>query len=378
MPLTSTRVLDLSRLFPGPFSTMQLADFGAEVIKIEEPTIGDYARAEETKIDEDSAFFHSLNRNKKSVCLDLKSAEGKENFLKLVEGADVLVESFRPGVMKRLGLDYETLKEINPRLVYCAITGYGQTGPYVDYPGHDVNYTSYAGLLNLMGEHGGRPVIPATQIADVGGGALPATIGILLALLGRTNTGKGQMVDISMMDNVISWMQTTLPDFLVTNEQPERGDMVLSGKLACYEVYQAKDEKWLSVGALEPKFWNDFCQAIGREDFIPDVLAPRDVQDKMKKEIQEIIGQKTQAEWMETFSHVDTCVAPVNSFEDMVNDPQVQARDMIKNVHHDEHGTMKQIGIPIKLSETPGEIRHQAPKLGEHTDEILSEIGISK
>lgn len=378
LPLTSIRVLDLSRLLPGPYCSMLLADFGAEVIKIEEPGIGDYARENLPKLDKDSAFFHSLNRNKKSVCLNLKSAEGKENFLRLVKDADVVIESFRPGVMKRLGLDYETLREVNPGIIYCAITGYGQDGPYANFPGHDVNYTSYAGLLNLMGERNGKPQIPAAQIADIGGGALPAAVGILLALFGREKTGKGQMVDISMLDGVISWLPTLLPGFLATNEHPKRGELVLSGKLACYEVYQTKDEKWLSVGALELKFWNEFCKAIGREDFISKLDAPMEVQDQMKIEIQNIISRKSLDEWMGIFSEVDSCVAPVLSFDEMIENPQVKAREMIKNVNHSELGSIKQVGIPIKLSETPGEIRDLAPKLGEHTKEILEEIGVIK
>lgn len=378
LPLTSIRVLDLSRLLPGPYCSMLLADFGAEVIKIEEPGIGDYARENLPKLDKDSAFFHSLNRNKKSVCLNLKSAEGKENFLRLVKDADVVIESFRPGVMKRLGLDYETLREVNPGIIYCAITGYGQDGPYANFPGHDVNYTSYAGLLNLMGERNGKPQIPAAQIADIGGGALPAAVGILLALFGREKTGKGQMVDISMLDGVISWLPTLLPGFLATNEHPKRGELVLSGKLACYEVYQTKDEKWLSVGALELKFWNEFCKAIGREDFISKLDAPMEVQDQMKIEIQNIISRKSLDEWMGIFSEVDSCVAPVLSFDEMIENPQVKAREMIKNVNHSELGSIKQVGIPIKLSKTPGEIRDLAPKLGEHTKEILEEIGVIK
>lgn len=378
LPLTSIRVLDLSRLLPGPYCSMLLADFGAEVIKIEEPGIGDYARENLPKLDKDSAFFHSLNRNKKSVCLNLKSAEGKENFLRLVKDADVVIESFRPGVMKRLGLDYETLREVNPGIIYCAITGYGQDGPYANFPGHDVNYTSYAGLLNLMGERNGKPQIPAAQIADIGGGALPAAVGILLALFGREKTGKGQIVDISMLDGVISWLPTLLPGFLATNEHPKRGELVLSGKLACYEVYQTKDEKWLSVGALELKFWNEFCKAIGREDFISKLDAPMEVQDQMKIEIQNIISRKSLDEWMGIFSEVDSCVAPVLSFDEMIENPQVKAREMIKNVNHSELGSIKQVGIPIKLSETPGEIRDLAPKLGEHTKEILEEIGVIK
>ncbi|MDI4707138.1 CoA transferase, partial [Pseudoalteromonas shioyasakiensis] len=189
----------------------------------------------------------------------------------------------------------------NPGIIYCAITGYGQDGPYANFPGHDVNYTSYAGLLNLMGERNGKPQIPAAQIADIGGGALPAAVGILLALFGREKTGKGQIVDISMLDGVISWLPNLLPGFLATNEHPKRGELVLSGKLACYEVYQTKDEKWLSVGALELKFWNEFCKAIGREDFISKLDAPMEVQDQMKIEIQNIISQKSLDEWMGIF-----------------------------------------------------------------------------
>ncbi|GAA0481811.1 hypothetical protein GCM10008986_03180 [Salinibacillus aidingensis] len=245
MPLKSIRVLDLTRLLPGPYCTMLLADFGAEVIKVEDPMMGDYARAYEPKIDEKSAFFHSLNRNKKSICLNLKSPEEKQYFLRLVEETDIVVESFRPGVMEKLGLDYQTLRDINPGLIYCSITGYGQTGPYRDKPGHDINYISYAGLLNLMGERDGKPVVPAAQIADIGGGALPAAIGILLALIERGKSGRGQFVDISMLDGVLSWLQILLPGYLTNHIEPERGKQTLSGALACYEVYQTKDDRWL-------------------------------------------------------------------------------------------------------------------------------------
>ncbi len=248
---------------------MLLADFGAEVIKVEAPEFGDYLRNYEPKVDQNSAFFHSLNRNKKSICLDLKTKEDKEKFKDLVKEADVVVESFRPGVMEKLGLDYSILKSINPGLIYCAITGYGQTGPYANLPGHDINYISLAGLLNLMGEKDGKPVVPATQIADIGGGALPATIGILLALLERKNSGKGQFVDISMMDGVISWLQATLPNYLSANILPKRGEQLLDGSRACYAVYETKDGRYLSVGALELKFWKAFCIVINKEDFVP-------------------------------------------------------------------------------------------------------------
>lgn len=380
MPLQSIRVLDLTRLLPGPYCTMLLADFGAEVIKVEDPKRGDYARAYEPKLDEDSTLFHSLNRNKKSVCLNLKSEEGKTEFLRMVENADVVVESFRPGVMERLDLDYEKLKKINNGLVYCAVTGYGQTGPYAKEPGHDINYLSYAGLLNLMGEKDGKPVVPATQIADIGGGALPAALGIMLALFEREKSGKGQFVDISMMDGVISWLQTALPNYLTNNIPSYRGEQMLAGGLAAYAVYETKDYRFLSVGALEPKFWESFCKVIGKNDFIPLLQAPLQEQHRLKYEIQTIISQKTLGEWLTIFSNpeIDACVSPVLSFEEMVIDPQVIAREMIQTVEHATHGTTRQIGIPIKLSETPGKIRSQAPKLGEHTVEIMKEKEIPK
>ncbi|HEX6595088.1 MAG TPA: CaiB/BaiF CoA-transferase family protein [Bacillota bacterium] len=371
MPLQSIRVLDLTRLLPGPFCTMILADFGAEVIKIEQPNIGDYARDFQPKVDTDSAMFHSLNRNKKSVCLNLKTDQGKEVFLQLVQGADVVIESFRPGVMKRLGFDYETLKEINPRLIYCAITGYGQTGPYANLPGHDINYISYAGLLHLMGESDGKPIIPATTIADIGGGALPATIGILLALFKRKETNRGQLVDISMLDGVISWLQTVLPNYLMAGETPQRGKQMLDGGRACYAIYETKDERFLSVGALEVKFWKRFCETIQRQEFIPLLDAPLHEQHRLKYEIQTIISQKTLSEWVDIFSGVDACVSPVLTFDEMVTNQQIIAREMIQSM---EEGTLKQIGIPIKLSATPGKIKSPAPKLGEHTSTFMGSI----
>jgi crotonobetainyl-CoA:carnitine CoA-transferase CaiB-like acyl-CoA transferase len=352
---------------------MYLADFGAEVIKIEEPTVGDYARWDEPKLGTNSAIFSSLNRNKKSVTIDLKSEEGKEIFLELVKTADVLVESFRPGVMDRLGLAYETLKGINSKLIYCAITGYGQTGPYAKLPGHDLNYISYAGLLNLQGGRNQKPVPPAVQIADIGGGSLNAVIGILIALQSRNLTGKGQFVDISMMDGAVSWLQTTLPNYLANNTLPNRGELPLSGEKACYEVYETLDQRYLAVAALESKFWVEFCRGIEREDLIDSLNAPQNVQDEMKTEISQIIQSKTLVEWVEIFKHYNACVSPVITFDEMENNPQIKDRQMIK----DYPGLIgKQIGIPIKLSDTPGSIYSQAPKLGEHNKDILDTLGM--
>ncbi len=371
-PLQSIRVLDLSRLLPGPFCTMLLADFGAEVIKIEAPELGDYARHYEPKIDENSVMFHSLNRNKKSVTLDLKTDEGKDQFLQMVGKADVVVESFRPGVMKRLGLDFPVLEKINPRLIYCAISGYGQTGPYAEMPGHDINYISYAGLLELMGEKDGKPIVPAVQVADLAGGAYPAVTGILLALLEREKSGKGQFIDISMMDGVISLLQSTLPNYLMKNIPSKRGEQMLSGGLACYEVYQTKDGRWLAVGALEMKFWRIFCQKLGKPEWIPLLNEPDEVQYKLTHDIQTVMYTKTLAEWMDIFEDAEACVSPVLTFAELVNHPQVQVRRMFETIEQDGI-PVKHIGIPIKLSRTPGKIRTAAPKLGEHTEYYLNQ-----
>lgn len=371
-PLQSIRVLDLSRLLPGPFCTMLLADFGAEVIKIEAPELGDYARHYDPKIDENSVMFHSLNRNKKSVTLDLKTDEGKDQFLQMVGKADVVVESFRPGVMKRLGLDFPVLEKINPRLIYCAISGYGQTGPYAEMPGHDINYISFAGLLELMGEKDGKPIVPAVQVADLAGGAYPAATGILLALLEREKSGKGQFIDISMMDGVISLLQSTLPNYLMKNIPSKRGEQMLSGGLACYEVYQTKDGRWLAVGALEMKFWRIFCQKIGKPEWIALLNEPDEVQYKLKHDIQTVMYTKTLAEWMDIFEDAEACVSPVLNFAELVNHPQVQARKMFQAIEQDGI-PVKHIGIPIKLSRTPGKIRAAAPKLGEHTEYYLNQ-----
>lgn len=371
-PLQSIRVLDLSRLLPGPFCTMLLADFGAEVIKIEAPELGDYARHYEPKIDENSVMFHSLNRNKKSVTLDLKTDEGKDQFLQMVGKADVVVESFRPGVMKRLGLDFPVLEKINPRLIYCAISGYGQTGPYAEMPGHDINYISYAGLLELMGEKDGKPIVPAVQVADLAGGAYPAVTGILLALLEREKSGKGQFIDISMMDGVISLLQSTLPNYLMKNIPSKRGEQMLSGGLACYEVYQTKDGRWLAVGALDMKFWRIFCQKLGKPEWIPLLNEPDEVQYKLTHDIQTVMYTKTLAEWMDIFEDAEACVSPVLTFAELVNHPQVQVRRMFETIEQDGI-PVKHIGIPIKLSRTPGKIRTAAPKLGEHTEYYLNQ-----
>ncbi|SDI09580.1 Crotonobetainyl-CoA:carnitine CoA-transferase CaiB [Alteribacillus persepolensis] len=379
LPLESFRVLDLTRLLPGPYCTLLLADFGADVIKIEAPNGGDYARGEEPKIgdQEQSAIFASLNRNKRSVSIDLKSELGKKMFIDLVKTADVVVESFRPGVMKRLGLDYEELKKYNSKIIYCAITGYGQSGPYAESAGHDLNYLSYSGMLNLQGERSGKPLLSSVQIADIGGGSLMAAIGILLSIIESKSSDKGQFIDISMLDGAVSWMQTILPNFFVSKSQPQRGELPLSGGKACYEVYKTQDNRYLAVAALEEKFWIHFCKLIGKEEFIAKLNAPLEEQTWMKEEIQCIISKKSLKEWTALFKGIEACVSPVLTAEEMMEDPQIKHRHMIEEVDYPGRVKMKQLGIPIKLSRTEGEIRRPSPRLGEHNNEILRELGYS-
>ncbi|HET7657786.1 MAG TPA: CaiB/BaiF CoA-transferase family protein [Bacillales bacterium] len=373
LPLESVRVLDLTRLLPGPYCTMLLADFGAEVIKIEDPEIGDYARWQEPRIDDASALFHSLNRNKKSFAVNLKTEVGRELFWELVKGADVIIESFRPGVMSRLGLGYDDLKESNPKLIYCSLTGYGQNGPYADWAGHDLNFIGLSGLLDLLKGNDGRPVLTPVQMADLCGGAFPAAVGILLALIERERSGRGQYIDISMLDGVISLLQTTLPDYLETGKLPKHDEGPLTGGKACYGVYETKDGRFLAVAALEKKFWRSFCNTIEREDLIDLHEAPLREQNKMKADIQSVIEQRALSDWMDAFSGMDACVTPVSQLNEAVCDSHIQAREMIlpkDGLHY--------ISTSIKLSETPSGIRFAAPKLGQHTEELLEEIGLSR
>lgn len=376
LPLEGIRVLDLTRLLPGPYCTLLLADYGADVIKVEDPKSGDYARWYEPKVNDDqSAMFISLNRNKRSITLDLKDEKDKEAFISLIKTADVLIESFRPGVMDRLGLGFEELKVHNPKLIYCAITGYGQSGPYAKEAGHDINFLSYSGLLHLQGAPNEKPLIPSVQIGDIGGGALMAAIGILLAIIDAKKTNTGQFVDISMLDGALSWMHTILPNYWTSGELPNRGELTLNGGKACYEIYRTKDNRYISVGALEYKFWKNFCKVIGKEELIEQLDEPLEQQRLIKQEVQAAIHQKTLEEWLELFEGIDACVSPVITPEELADHPQIKHRQMIEDITHPEVGVIKQIGNPIKLSNSTVRTRRHAPGLGEHTKEILKELG---
>lgn len=372
-PLDNITVLDLTRLLPGAVATMMLGDFGAEIIKIEEPGIGDPARHSRAGIKQPGAYFLATNRNKRSVTINLKHERGREVFLKLVEKADALVEGFRPGVMDRLGVGYETLKALNPRLIYCAITGYGQDGPYRLRAGHDANYLSVAGLLGVNGPKEGAPTLSGVQLADLAGGSLHAVIGVLLALQARARTGVGQFVDVSMTDGSLSMMYVPFASFLANGAQPQRGNEGLSGRYACYQIYETKDGRYLSLGALEHKFWENACRVLGREDFIGKCFNDG-AQEEMIAVFRETFKTRTAAEWLAAFENVDTCVALVNDIAEMLEDPQIKHRGLIAEVEHPTEGRLKQIAPTVKLSATPGEIWLPPPRLGEHTREILKSL----
>jgi alpha-methylacyl-CoA racemase len=379
LPLEGVRVLDLSRLLPGPFCSLLLADFGAEVIKVEDMGMGDYARwsppyyegAEETA---KGALFLGLNRNKTSIRLNLKDERGREVLLRLVQEADVVLESFRPGVLDRLGVGYERMREVNPGIVYCAITGYGLDGPLRDRSGHDMNYLGLVGLLGLTGEADGPPVQAAGQIADVGGGGLMAAFGILAALRERDRSDEGQLVDVSMADGALSWLAMTAANFLADGEVPRRGHIPLGGMFVCYRPYACADG-WVTLGALEPKFFRNFCVGTGREDLIDQQFQPPG--SDAHREIEAIFAARTRDEWAAFASEHDCCLEPVLELDEVLDSELVRAREMVVEI--DQPGAdrpVRQLGVPVKLSRTPGDPRRlPGPGLGEHTTAILSEAG---
>jgi crotonobetainyl-CoA:carnitine CoA-transferase CaiB-like acyl-CoA transferase len=354
-----------------------MADYGAEVIKIEEPGNGDYIRWRKPAIGGIGARHLTINRNKKSVELNLKTEEGKEIFKKLAANADVILESFRPGVMQRLGLGYDEISKLNEGIVYCSLTGYGQTGPYRNLPGHDINYIGYSGILGLIGEKGGKPVVPGVQIADLGGGALMALAGICMALFHKERTGKGQYIDVSMMDGAVTWLYAAASDYFASGKIPERGSNRLDGHFAFYNIYETKDGKYLSVGASELKFWKRICELIGKPEWIELHEGPDEVQEKLKRDLSELFRQKDQKEWLELLALEDTCVGPVNDIDQIFHDPQIIERELFTQMNHPVAGIIRQIGFPIKFSETPGKISSHSPILGEHTEEILLQMDYS-
>ena len=379
-PLEGIKILDLTRLLPGPYGTMLLADLGADVVKIEEPKQGDYGRGNPPFIGGIGSRHLILNRNKKSMALNLKNAEGKAIFVEMVESwADVLIEQFRPGVMDRLGLGYSDMKKVNPALIYCSLTAFGQDGPYKNVAGHDINYVGVGGVLGITGEKDGPPVIPGIQIADLVGGALFAVIGILTALVDRQQTERGKFIDVSMLDGVVSLLSDSAAQYFSEGIAPKRGERRLTGVLPQYSIYQTKDGKYVAVGALEEKFWANLCSGIGKPEWAKKLLTEKDpLCENMRDEMSRIFLEKTSSEWVDLLMKSDACVTPVNSIEEVFSDPHVLHRKMLIEVDHPKAGRLKQIGMPIKFSGYRGEIRLPAPELGEHTEEILYKLGYTK
>ncbi|HKP91161.1 MAG TPA: CaiB/BaiF CoA-transferase family protein [Thermoleophilaceae bacterium] len=378
--LEGVRVLDLSRLLPGGFCSLLLADFGAEVLKVEDTGMGDYVRwappyYEGADDSAKSALYLALNRGKRSVRVNLKEERGREVLLRLVRDYDVLLESFRPGVLDRLGVGYERLREENPGLVYCAITGYGQDGPFRDRSGHDMNYLGLVGLLGLTGERDGPPVQAAGQIADIGGGAQMAAFGILAALRERDRTGAGQLVDVSMSDGALSWLGMVAGRYFAEERAPQRGDLELAGAIICYRPYAASDG-WVTLGALEPKFWQAWCRGVGREDLIEKQFE-RPGSDA-HAEVERIFLERTRDDWQAFASEHDCCLEPVLGLDEALDSELVRAREMV--IELDQPGAerpVRQLGVPIKMSRTPGGPQGPGPALGEHTDEVLASLGYS-
>jgi alpha-methylacyl-CoA racemase len=371
-PLAGLRVLDLTRLLPGPVATLHLADLGADVIKIEDTGAGDYARSLSAGAapGEDSYFFRLVNRNKRGLRLDLKRPEGVEVFLRLAREADVIVEGFRPGVVDRLGVGYDAVKAINPRVVYCAITGYGQDGPWRERAGHDINYVATAGVLDQIGNAGGPPALPNFQIGDLLGGAMTAAAGILAAVVAAKTSGAGRYVDVSMTDAVFAHAYSPLLATQAYGKPQPRGEDHLSGALPGYGIYRTQDGRHLAVGALEPKFWTMLCDALGRPDLELHGFVGGDMAGWVRGELEAIFAAQPLAHWEKIFAAVDCGVTPVLAMDECLHHPQLQARGMVV-----EAGGLTQFGPPFRFSGFEFEVRRPAPAVGADSEAILREVG---
>ena len=380
MALDGIKVLDLSRLAPGPHCSMLLADFGADVTLVE-AVPGSSAKLGNTGLRRSdaadrAAAYNALGRGKKSIALNLKDEAAKEIFYELVKGADVVIEGFRPGVVKRLGVDYDTLAKINPRIICCSVSGFGQTGPYSNLVGHDINYISIGGALGVTGRPGSAPAIPINIVADFAGGGLTAAFAICVAIIAREKTGRGQNVDIGMSDGVLSLMTSAFSGFFQSGRPIRPGEFLLNGSVPWYNTYQCKDDRWFSIGSIEPHFYAALTQVLGFPEYA-ERQHDSAVYPEMAEKYTAKFREKTADEWMEIMSQYDICAAPVLEMENVVTNPHNVARGMVVEVDSPV-GKVKQIGVGPKLSETPGQVRGTAPLLGQDTDSVLGGLGFDE
>ncbi len=374
--LEGVKVLDLTRLLPGPYCTMLFADLGAEVLKIETPTGPDVTRFAEPRLKNNSQIFCHINRGKKSLVLDLRNAAGTGVLHHLVKTFDIVVEGFRPGVMEKMGLGYEVLKKINPKIVLCSITGYGQTGPYRDRPGHDINYIGYAGILDQSGQKGAPPALSNFQIADLAGGAMMAATSILAAYIYAQRTGEGSELDVSMLDGSLALSPLALGSHVLSERlghDLSRGESFLNGGTPCYQVYETKDGRYMALGAYEPKFWKRFLELIGRSDLESLHMASGSKGDQLFAELSAVFKTKTQDDWTKLLAHEDTCCTPVLTFAEAMKNEQITARHMIRREDLAEEGSVHHINFPVKIDGKDCVPSSPAPKFGQHTKEYLGE-----
>ncbi len=374
-PLEGVKVIDCTRLVPYQYCTMILGDLGADVLKVEEPRVGDYGRWGDKSRTYESVAFVMANRNKKSMKLNLKHETGREVFKKLACSHDVLIESFRPGVMDKLGLGYKEIKKVKPEIIYCSATGYGQTTPYRDKPGHDINYLGISGILALTGEHTDRPVIPGIPFGDMAGGGVFPALTIIAALLGKEKTGKGQYIDVAQTDVLTSFNIVNIAEVLSLRAGQKPSPFNIRGDSLCYNPYKTSDGKFVALGAFEPKFWRNFCGAVGRQDWIANNLDPYQEGSKITEELKDLFAGKTQKEWIETFEEVDTCITPVLTPNETLENPQLRNREIITTMDDPQRGETVQVGFPAKFSDGLNFKRSPAPLFGEHTVETLTDLG---
>ncbi len=374
LPLQGLVVIDLTRLLPGPLCTMLLGDYGANVIKVEDTDAGDPTRFVGRIFEGSGSFFRQLNRNKRSIALNLKTEAGKKIIFQLAEKADVLVEGFRPGVMDRLGIGYETLKKVNPGLVYAAISGYGQSGPYRARAGHDINYSALSGLLDLSAEKDGPPVVPSAQITDIAGGSLMAVNGIMFALYERERSGRGQFVDISMTRGLLPWLTYAASTLGSGESLPRRGNGHITGAFACYNIYETADGKQMSLGALEPQFWQRFCEAVGKPEW-STLQFDHDSREDLIESVSAIFKEKIRKDWEAFFSEIDACCEPVLELQEAIEHPL--NKDNLNWIEYCCADGVKEklTGFPLLFDDQSGKMLLPPPRHGEHSREILEGLG---